>query len=51
MAEFLAAGRPLTTIPIEGGTQSYTVGLITEYQEPHTPVLDALMKEASTAAR
>ena len=50
MAEFLVAGRDLTSIPILGGTQSYTVGLITEYQEPHTPVLDALLKEAAQVA-
>lgn len=47
MAETLSAGRPLTTVPILGGTQAYTVGLITEYQEPHTPVLDALLREAA----
>jgi hypothetical protein len=27
------------------------VGLITEYQEPHTPVLDALMREAAAAVK
>ncbi|WP_136637151.1 LysR family transcriptional regulator [Pseudooceanicola onchidii] len=48
LAEFLAAGRDLVTIPIEGGTQAYTVGLITEYQEPHTPVLEALLREAGS---
>ncbi|WP_375175539.1 LysR family transcriptional regulator [Pseudooceanicola sp.] len=51
IAEFLTSGRSLTTVPIEGGTQSYTVGLITEYQEPHTPVIGALLKEARAAVR
>ena len=47
MAEFLSTGQPLATVPILGGTQAYTVGLITEYQEPHTPVLAALLREAA----
>jgi DNA-binding transcriptional LysR family regulator len=51
LAAFLAAGKSLTTVPIVGGTQSYMVGLITEYQEPHTPVLDALMREAAAAVK
>lgn len=51
MAEFLSAGHALTSIPILGGIQSYTVGLITEFQEPHTPVIDALMREAAAAVR
>lgn len=46
LAHFLASGKPLRVIPIESSTLTHTVGLITEHQEPHTPVLQALMDEA-----
>ena len=48
IAEFLIHGKPLSAVPIEGGAKAHTVGLITEYQEPHTPVLEALLTEAQT---
>jgi DNA-binding transcriptional LysR family regulator len=50
LAHFLTAGKPLTTRPILGTTQPHSVGLITEHQEPHTPVLEALMNEARKLA-
>lgn len=50
LAEFLVAGKDMVAIPITGGTQAYTVGVITEFQEPHTPVLEALLREAAQAS-
>ena len=41
----------MAAVPISGAPLAYTVGLITEYQEPHTPVLDALMTEAARISR
>jgi DNA-binding transcriptional LysR family regulator len=51
LADFLVAGKPMAAVPISGAPLAYTVGLITEYQEPHTPVLDALMTEAARISR
>jgi DNA-binding transcriptional LysR family regulator len=50
MATFLAEGRDLTAIPIGEAQTSHVVGLVTEYQEPHTPVLSALMETAKSLA-
>ncbi|KGM49197.1 LysR family transcriptional regulator [Pseudooceanicola atlanticus] len=50
MADFLVTGMPLVAIPIEGAAIAHKVGLITEHQEPHTPVLAALMREAAALA-
>lgn len=51
MAMFLAEGRDLTAIPIRDTQTAHVVGLVTEYQEPHTPVLSALMQTAAGFAR
>lgn len=40
----------LETIPIQGPQTSYPVGLLAPYREPHTPVLDAVLKLAQGMA-
>jgi DNA-binding transcriptional LysR family regulator len=46
IAGFLADGKPLTMIELEGGGPGHAVGLIAPWREPHTPVLEALLAEA-----
>ncbi|SCY41698.1 LysR family transcriptional regulator [Paracoccus tibetensis] len=46
IASFLAEGKPLRLIALEGRGGAYQVGLIAPWREPHTPVLDALLGEA-----
>lgn len=46
LAEFLARGRAVRTIPIRHQRRSYSVGLIAPFREPHTPVLKALIQRA-----
>jgi len=46
MAHFLAQGKPVKTIPITGGHDGHTVGLVAQYIEPHTPTLAALLTAA-----
>jgi len=48
MAEFLAAGKPVRIIPLREPTRHYAVGLIAPHREPHTPVLTALLREATS---
>ncbi len=50
MAAFLAAGHDLAIIPIRQTGESPAVGLVAPYQEPHTPVLHALLDEARKMA-
>jgi DNA-binding transcriptional LysR family regulator len=50
MARFLASGKPVSIVPITGGHVEHTVGLVAPYREPHTPVLDALLSEATRLA-
>ncbi|WP_424988164.1 LysR family transcriptional regulator [Microbulbifer sp. S227A] len=50
MARFLIAGKPLTVVPMQGKEPDHSVGLIAPYREPHTPVLDALLREARRLA-
>lgn len=45
-ARFLVAGKRLALVPITGKETAHTVGLVAPYREPHTPVLDALLREA-----
>ena len=45
-ARFMASGHPLSLVPLAGAERPYTVGLVAPYREPHTPVLDALLREA-----
>jgi DNA-binding transcriptional LysR family regulator len=46
IAAFLAGGKPLCVIPVEGSGEGHVVGLVAPYREPHTPVLSALLTEA-----
>lgn len=46
MAAFLAGGKDLAIIPIRQSGESPAVGLVAAFQEPHTPVLQALLDEA-----
>ena len=50
LAEFLAAGHGLKIIPVRSPAESPAIGLIAPYQEPHTPVLQALLDEAAEIA-
>lgn len=45
-ARFMARGQPLALVPLTGSERAYTVGLVAPWREPHTPVLDALLREA-----
>ncbi|MDK3073558.1 LysR family transcriptional regulator [Sedimentitalea sp. JM2-8] len=46
MAEFLAQRNSLALVPLHGPEPAHSVGLVAPYREPHTPVLDALMRTA-----
>lgn len=46
IASFLAEGKPLRLIGLEGRGGGHAVGLIAPWREPHTPVLEALLAEA-----
>lgn len=50
LARFLAAGAGLSLVPIRQGSPGHAVGLVAPFQEPHTPVLQALLDEAAGAA-
>nr|WP_111298006.1 LysR family transcriptional regulator [Paracoccus saliphilus] len=51
IAWFLAQGKPLSLVPLEGGGPGHAVGLIAPWREPHTPVLEALLTEARRMIR
>lgn len=46
LAGFLAAGHGLGLVPVRQTAQGHAVGLVAPFQEPHTPVLQALLAEA-----
>jgi DNA-binding transcriptional LysR family regulator len=50
MARFLASGKRLAIVPIAGGHVAHAVGLVAPWREPHTPVLDALLRAAARLA-
>ncbi|GKY89099.1 LysR family transcriptional regulator [Sinisalibacter aestuarii] len=50
LATFLAAGKGLKIVPIRAETPGHAVGLVAPWQEPHTPVLQALLDEAGELA-
>ena len=50
MARFLASGKRLAIVPIAGGHVAHAVGLVAPWREPHTPVLDALLRTAARLA-
>ena len=47
LARFLAAGKPLALVPLAGAAAAHSVGLIAPHRDPHTPVLDALLRAAA----
>lgn len=51
MARYLSAGKDLSIVPISEDGFVPTVGLISTQQEPFTPVLGALMRQAAGLAR
>jgi DNA-binding transcriptional LysR family regulator len=48
LADFLAAGRAVRSIPVRELRPPHAVGLIAPYREPHTPVLEALIQMSRT---
>jgi DNA-binding transcriptional LysR family regulator len=50
LAEFLAAGRAVRSIPIRPVRPPHAVGLIAPFREPHTPVLEALLQMSRAVA-
>ena len=51
IARFLTEGKDLRVIPIRQGGAGPAVGLVAPYQEPHTPVLKALLDIAGKMAK
>ncbi len=45
-AQFLAEGRDLAQVPLGAQEGGHAVGLVAPFQEPHTPVLEALLSVA-----
>ena len=45
-ARFITSGKPLALVPLVGPAAPHRVGLVAPWREPHTPVLDALLREA-----
>jgi DNA-binding transcriptional LysR family regulator len=45
-ARFMVSGKPLALVPLTGPAPPHRVGLVAPWREPHTPVLDALLREA-----
>lgn len=50
LAKFVGAGMGLSIIPIRSREAGPAVGLVAPWQEPHTPVLQALLDEAGDLA-
>lgn len=50
VADYIAAGRALRSIPLRENRPPHTVGLIAPYREPHTPVLEALLQRTRAFA-
>lgn len=50
LARFHAAGKDLAVVPIQDDAPGHAVGLVAPWQEPHTPVLQALLDEAVSLA-
>ncbi|SFU19025.1 LysR family transcriptional regulator [Sedimentitalea nanhaiensis] len=47
IARFLSQGKALRLVPLSGNIRHPTVGLVAPYREPHTPTLQALLKQAA----
>ncbi len=50
LASFLASGQKLATVEVTGGRTGHAVGVVAPYQEPHTPMIRALMAEVRKMA-
>lgn len=50
-ARFLASGKAVSLVPLEGPGPAHSVGLIAPWREPHTPVLDAMLRAARGMSR
>jgi DNA-binding transcriptional LysR family regulator len=50
IARFLSTGKRLAMVPITGAHMAHVVGLVAPHREPHTPVLDALLRMAQGLA-
>ncbi len=51
IARFLTRGTGLALVPMEGSGHSHVVGLVAPHREPHTPVLEALMRNVRRMAK
>jgi len=49
-ARFLAGALPVALVPLTGPGMPHAVGLVAPWREPHTPVLDALLRAARQLA-
>lgn len=45
-ARFMAQGKDMALVPLTGDVPLHAVGLVAPWREPHTPVLEALLREA-----
>ena len=50
IAEFLAAGRAVRSIPLRAIRPPHAIGLIAPFREPHTPVLEELLQMSRALA-
>ncbi|MFN3262352.1 MAG: LysR family transcriptional regulator [Pikeienuella sp.] len=50
-ARFLASGKAVSLVPLEKPGPAHSVGLIAPWREPHTPVLDAMLRAARGMSR
>ncbi len=51
IARFLASGKAVSLVKLEGPGPAHSVGLIAPWREPHTPVLDAMLRAARGMSR
>ncbi|PWE32856.1 LysR family transcriptional regulator [Maritimibacter sp. 55A14] len=49
-ARFHAIGKPVRLVPLTGPEPAHSVGLVAPWREPHTPVLESLLREARRLA-
>lgn len=51
IAEYLASGRKVVLVPLEGAHKRHSVGLIVPHREPRSPVTEALLIAANRIVR
>lgn len=51
LARFLVTGKALNVVPLFGREPSHAVGIVAPYREPHTPVLEALLRAAKRLSK